>query len=107
MDDMERLRRLSVNDESAFGDESAVVGSAVLDPRSAALARLAALVAVSAGEPSIRSAVDDAVGSGLTASEIVDVLGAVLPVVGRPRVVTAAPRIARALHEDLDLLEDA
>ncbi|GAA1520580.1 alkylhydroperoxidase/carboxymuconolactone decarboxylase family protein YurZ [Agromyces terreus] len=102
MDYLERLRRLCVDDElPGDADEP---GSSILDPRAYHLVRLAALVAMAAAEPSIRSEVDDAIGVGVRPDEIVDVLSAVTTVAGRPRVVSAAPRIASALGEDLDLL---
>jgi hypothetical protein len=42
------------------------------------------------------------VNAGATAAEIVDVLVAVVPVVGQPCVVEAAPKLARALGYDTD-----
>jgi hypothetical protein len=42
------------------------------------------------------------VNAGAAAAEIVDVLIGVIPVVGLPRVVAAAPKLALALGYDLD-----
>jgi alkylhydroperoxidase/carboxymuconolactone decarboxylase family protein YurZ len=42
------------------------------------------------------------VSAGATAAEIVDVLIGVVPVVGLPRVVAAAPKLAMALGYDTD-----
>ncbi len=64
--------------------------------------RLAALVAVGGASPSYASHADDAVGTGATRTEIVDVLVAVAPIVGLPRVVAAAPNLAIALGYDTD-----
>ena len=78
------------------------VGLAELDPRTVALVRLAALVAVGGAVPSYGAEADAAVSAGATAAEIVDVLVAVIPIVGLPRVVAAAPQLAMALGYDTD-----
>ena len=67
-----------------------------------ALVRLAALVAVGGAIPSYGAEADAAVGAGATAAEIVDVLVGVVPVVGLPAVVAAAPSLAMALGYDVD-----
>jgi len=105
VDYTERLRRLAINDErfveAALAHDSAPADRA-LDAKSLALARLAALVAVGGSGPSFGSLTDAAIDSGATAAEIVDVLVGVGNVVGVPRVVAAAPRIALALGHDLE-----
>ena len=73
-----------------------------LDPKTLALVRLAALVAVGGAVPSYGAHADAAVDAGATAAEIVDVLVGVIPVVGLPRVVAAAPKLAMALGYDID-----
>jgi hypothetical protein len=73
------------------------VESGGLDPRDLALVRLAALVAVGGAVPSFGAQADAAVSAGATAAEIVDVLVGVVPIVGLPRVVAAAPNLAMAL----------
>ena len=73
-----------------------------LDPRTLALVRLAALVAVGGAVPSYGAQADAAVDAGATAAEIVDVLVGVIPVVGLPCVVAAAPKLALALGYDVD-----
>jgi 4-carboxymuconolactone decarboxylase len=103
----ERLRRLAVNEAGAADvDVRALVDPTSLDPKTLALARLAALVAVGAAEPSFGEQADAAVSAGASADEIVDVLIGVSTVVGVPRVVAAAPKVALALGYDLDDLED-
>ena len=104
MDYTERLRRLAFSDARIADDllDRAGVGSAELDPKTLALVRLAALVAVGAAVPSYGAQADAAVSAGATAAEIVDVLVGVLPVVGLPLVVAAAPRLASALGYDTD-----
>ena len=98
MDYIDRLRRFAVNDPSLDVDQQ--VEPTALDPRTVAVARLAALVAVGGAEPTYGSLVDEAVTAGATTSEIVDVLAAVVPIVGLPGVVAAAPKLALALGHD-------
>ena len=98
----ERLRRLALNDPSLL-DERAPAGelrSVELEPKTLALVQLAALIAVGGAVPSYGELADAAVGSGVTAAEIVDVLAAVIPIVGLPCVVEAAPKLAMALGYD-------
>ena len=105
MDHMDRLRSLGLNDARfADGSVEAAVGgdSLVLDPRTLELVRLAALVAVGGAVPSYGAQADSAVSAGASAAEIVDVLVGVIPVVGLPCVVAAAPKLALALGYDLD-----
>jgi 4-carboxymuconolactone decarboxylase len=98
-----RLRRLAIN-EAGAADEAVASGleSTSLSPKTLALARLAALVAIGAAEPSFGENADAAVSAGASPSEIVDVLIGVSPVVGVPRVVAAAPKVALALGYDLE-----
>ncbi|MGF0117407.1 carboxymuconolactone decarboxylase family protein [Promicromonospora sp. Marseille-Q5078] len=101
MDYVDRLRRFAVNDPSL--DDGRGLEPAELEQRDVALARLAALVAVGGAEPTYGSLVDEAVTAGATTAEIVDVLTAVVPIVGLPSVVAAAPMLALALgHDALD-----
>ena len=108
MDHIEILRRLAINDEhlldellGAAGDEGYQGGTPqperALDPRTLALVRLAALAAVGGAVSSYGSLADAAVDAGASASEMVDVLVGVVPVVGFPCVVAAAPKLALAL----------
>ena len=102
MDYMDRLRWLSINDGRLVGGIDGELESAELDPKTLALVRLAALVAVGGAVPSYGAAADAAVNAGGTADEIVDVLVGVVPVAGLPRVVAAAPMLAVALGFDVD-----
>ena len=107
MDYTDLLRRLSLHDErvaaSVLGGDAAPPGiDPMLDPKTRALVRLAALVAVGGAVPSYGAQTDAAVDAGATVDEIVEVLLAVMPVVGLPRVVAAAPRMALALGHDVD-----
>jgi 4-carboxymuconolactone decarboxylase len=108
VDYTEVLRLLAINDERYV--EECVLGRGVepfaVDPKTLALARLAALIAVGGAAPSYGVETDAAVSAGATAGEIVDVLVGVASVVGLPSVVAAAPRLAMALGYDInDALE--
>ena len=108
MDYREVLRLLAINDDqlaeacvSGVGDESLK-----LDPKTLALVRLGALVAVGGAVPSYGAEADAAVSAGATVDEIVEVLLGVVSVVGLPCVVAAAPSLALALGYDInDALE--
>ena len=102
LDYMDRLRRLAINDAHSMEDVGGDVASGDLDPKTLALVRLAALVAVGGAVPSYGAQADAAVSAGATAAEIVDVLVSVIPVVGLPSVVAAAPKLALALGYDLE-----
>lgn len=102
MDYAERLRRLVINDAcfAVAGTSGAEAEPRDLDPKTLALVRLAALVAVGGAVPSYGAQADAAVNAGATAAEIVDVLVGVIPVVGLPAVVATAPKLALALGYD-------
>ena len=104
MDYTERLRRLAINGSGLTDGSFDGAGDEPLelDPKSLALVRLGALVAVGVAVASLGAHADDAVNAGATVDEIVAVLVAVVPIVGLPRVVEAAPRLAIALGHDLD-----
>ena len=108
MDYTEQLRRLAIND-AHFAEEAAGgtgAGPRELDPKTLALVRLAALVAVGGAVPSYGAHADAAVSAGATAAEIVDVLVGVIPIVGLPIAVATAPKLAMALGYDTsDALE--
>ncbi|UNK70287.1 hypothetical protein [Microbacterium sp. H1-D42] len=103
MDYSEQLRRLSIDDEQA----AKAPGSHPSElAKTLCLVRIGALVAVSAAAASIHQEIDRAFSAGASAEDIVEVLETVMPIVGRPRVVKAAPKVALALDVDLDLLGD-
>ena len=103
VDYTEVLRRLAIHDEHFTEDCVTGVGleSGKLDPKTLALVRLAALIAVGGAVPSYGAEADAAVSAGATAAEIVEVLVEVIPVVGLPSVVAAAPNLAMALGFDI------
>jgi len=104
VDYTDRLRCLAIND-ARFGEDFAT-GSAYelqeLDPKTVALVRLAALIAVGGAVPSYGAQTDAAVTAGASAEEIVEVLVCLRPVVGLPKIVAAAPNVALALGYDID-----
>ena len=104
------LRRLAVSDdsfvESILGDERTNLATSTLDPKSHALARIAALVAIDAEPASYMWTVESARRSGATNDEIVGVLIAIVSAVGTGRVVAAAAKLGLALGYDVaDALE--
>jgi alkylhydroperoxidase/carboxymuconolactone decarboxylase family protein YurZ len=76
-----------------------------LDPREFMMARIAALVAVDAPAASYLFNTPSAIAGGVTVEDVQGVLIAVAPVVGTPRIVSAATRITEALGFAIDVLE--
>jgi len=70
---------------------------AELDPATLLLVRIAALAAVDAPAASYLMHVGPAVESGVTVEQVQDVLVAVVPITGAPRVLSAATKITDAL----------
>jgi alkylhydroperoxidase/carboxymuconolactone decarboxylase family protein YurZ len=108
------LRRLAVRDDrfidALLSEERANPTLSGIDPRSHALVRIAALIAVDAAPPSYMSAVEAGLRAGASYDEMVGTLIAVMPIVGVARIVSAAPNLGLALgydvHEALELVED-
>ena len=76
------------------------------DPATLILVRVAALVAVDAPRLSYLMHIGAALESGVTVKDIQDVLVAVAPIVGAPRVITAARNITDALGVAIAMLEE-
>ena len=68
-----------------------------LEPRTLALIKLAAMIALDAPPVSFAWQVESAIELGASPEEILDVLRAVAPQVGAPKVVAAAPEIMLGL----------
>ena len=105
------LRSLALNDER-FVDEVLGMGqdtveASNLDPKTHALLRLAASLAIDAAPSSYQSFVEVAQAAVATCDEIVGSLIAVAPTVGVVRVVSAAPELALALGYDVDAALEA
>jgi 4-carboxymuconolactone decarboxylase len=76
-----------------------------LDPKSLMLVRIAALVAMDAPPVSYLLNLEIAGQVEVDADDVQGVLAAVAPIVGTPRVVSAAGNMVRALGIKLDLEE--
>jgi 4-carboxymuconolactone decarboxylase len=106
----ETLRRFAVRDDRYIdsllrGDrvEAALGG---MDARYHAVSRIGALLSLDDGPPAFMSSVEAALNAGVSHDEIVGTLIAVLPIVGVPRVVSAASNLGLALGYDVaDALE--
>jgi 4-carboxymuconolactone decarboxylase len=100
----DRLRQLAMAtrelEETGYGDS--FDGKHELDSKSLALVRIAGLVAIGGAVPSFGAEAEAAVAAGASPEEIVDVLVGLIPVLGLPCVVTAAPRLALALGCDIE-----
>ena len=68
-----------------------------LDPRSYALVKIAALIALDAPPPSYLWQVANALDAGATPADLMGVLIAIAPQVGGPKTVAAAPELMVAL----------
>jgi hypothetical protein len=101
----EAFRRLAIGETAVLAGSGGRPGTAAPphpDPRTDALLRLAALVAVGAHDSSYRSVVQDALRNGARLEDLLGVLVAVADTVGTARVVSAAPPIALAAGYDVD-----
>src|SRR3954462_13685885 len=86
--------------EAEVGLRDSELDATGLDPRTSALVRIAALIALVAPSASYAWQVAIAVDEGATPEDILGVLRAVGPQVGGARVVAAAPEIMVALGLD-------
>jgi alkylhydroperoxidase/carboxymuconolactone decarboxylase family protein YurZ len=79
------------------GTREQQISAAGLDPRTFALVKIAAMIALDAPPASYAREVGDAMQDLVTAEDLLGVLRAVAPQVGAPRVVAAAPELMLAL----------
>ena len=111
MDAEELLRRLALSDESfvdsVLGMGHDTVDASRLDPKTHALVRLGASLAIDAAPSSYQANIEVALAAGANIDEIVGTLIAVAPTVGMARVVSAAPELALALGYDVDAALEA
>lgn len=102
---VETLRRLALNEpmttNEVMGGGFAAVGS--LDPRTAALVRIAALISIDSDPATFRWAMDLAQAAGVDDTEVFDTLMAVAPIVGIARLTSTIPRVLAAL--DLEVAD--
>ena len=102
----EAFRRLTIGDTGlivSLGEDDAPRRLGVrLDPRTEALVRIGALIALDAPPASFRCAVENAQRVGVRQEDLLATLMAVAGIVGTARVVSAAPRIALAAGYDVE-----
>src|SRR6187200_2423783 len=100
---VERLRRLSMSDPRsvaevlASGDDPTLDGAlppSGLEPRTLALVRIAALVAVDGPTAAFDAAVAVALAAGASPDDIVDTMLAIGPTIGSAHLVSVSPKIA-------------
>jgi alkylhydroperoxidase/carboxymuconolactone decarboxylase family protein YurZ len=107
------LRKLTIRDlgllrRSLATKDCGRPAESSLDPKTHALVCITALIAMDAAAPSYLCAVDWAREAGASDEEIVACLLAVVPFLGEPRVVSAAPKLGLALGYDVGAaLEEA
>jgi len=106
------LTALAVGDQGALEEVLAFreteQASTGLDARTFALVKIAALIALDAPPASYLWQVANALAAGATPEDLLGVLRAVLPQVGGPRAMAAAPELLIALGLELpDNLKDA
>jgi alkylhydroperoxidase/carboxymuconolactone decarboxylase family protein YurZ len=99
------LSALALGDSGVLGEAAnlreQLRADSSLDPKSFALVKIAALVALDAAPASYMFQVQGALDAGATPREILGVLTAVAPQTGMARVVAAAPEIMIALGLEL------
>jgi 4-carboxymuconolactone decarboxylase len=109
MERVERfLRRLALDDVRSLHSvlaDTGMSGASDLDAKAQALVSLGALLSIGAATVSLRRMVELAYATGSTEDEILGVLLAIAPTVGRARVVAAAGQLALALGYDLEEAE--
>ena len=92
-------------DESFVEDQAGLglglAGTSALDPKTAALLRVAVSVALGSPAVCLEWSAGRALAAGASEDEIADVLLAIAPVAGLGRVVCAAPDVATALGYDI------
>jgi 4-carboxymuconolactone decarboxylase len=84
-----------------LGRESVNVLESGLDPKTHALVRLGALIAIDSTSPGYMWTVEAARRRGATDDEIVGCLIAALPALGVAKIAAAAPKLALALGFDV------
>jgi alkylhydroperoxidase/carboxymuconolactone decarboxylase family protein YurZ len=93
------LAELALGDPELLGEglEMRAERRSGLDPRSFALVKIAALIALDAPPASYLWQVGNALDAGATPEDLIGVLRAIAPQVGGPKTVAAAPELMVAL----------
>ena len=87
--------------EEVLANDRANLSASMLDPKTHALARIAALIAIDAETPAYLWTLEAARRAGASDDEVVGCLLAVMPPLGVARIVSAAPKLALALGFDV------
>jgi len=99
-DQVQLLRRLALNDSSAvnslMGGELSNEGA--LDPRTAALVRIAILLGVDSDPATFMWAVDLAAAAGVDDADMFHTLVTAAPIIGIARLTATLPHFMAALH---------
>jgi alkylhydroperoxidase/carboxymuconolactone decarboxylase family protein YurZ len=107
----ETFRLLTLGDDRLIASLSARPPdqqiSSGIDPRTATLLRIAALVALDAPGSSYLREASAAMAAGATREDVLGVLIEVAPVTGSARVVSAAPKLALAVGYDVEAALEA
>src|SRR4051794_13128947 len=107
----ERLRSMALSDDrfvaSVLGMGQDTIEASGLDPKTHAMVRLAALLAVGAAPSSYNASAELALAAGASLDEIVGILVAITPAIGLGRAVSAAPELGLALGYDVEAALEA
>jgi 4-carboxymuconolactone decarboxylase len=99
------LRKLAIGDngfiDALLASEPTNLAQSGLDPKSHALVRLGALIAIDGASPSYLDAIESARACGTSDEGLAGCLIAVLPELGAARVISAAPKLGLALGYDV------
>jgi alkylhydroperoxidase/carboxymuconolactone decarboxylase family protein YurZ len=99
------LARLAIADDAYFekllATDASNVAESHLDPKTHALVRIGALIAMDPAPPGYMWTLEAARRRGATDDEVVGCLIAVVRAIGVARVVSAAPKLALALGFDV------
>ena len=102
----EILRKLAMVHEGLAQDKARLgldlTRTSALDPKTAALIVVGAVVAIGASSACLRWSTSRALAAGASADEITGVLLAIAPVAGLGRVVGAVPGLAAGLGYDVE-----
>ena len=101
----EILRRLTLGDvaylDALVSERQRTPSATALDHVGQALVKLGALTVTDGSDLTWQQTVSAALDAGLTADEVVDALVVLAPVIGRTRVMAAAPKVALATGFDV------
>jgi alkylhydroperoxidase/carboxymuconolactone decarboxylase family protein YurZ len=95
------LRKVALNDEPTLNQVLSGRIPRLIDHKTTALVRIAALAALEAVAPSYRAAIDNAHAAGAEDEEILETVLAIIPLIGTARLAAALPNVISALEHDI------